>query len=82
MKRLFSFTPVTLLFRLTYFCFLLVVHTAAALTKYILLHAVCIQLGHITLDAPISVAALVRKFGAQVEQECILRHSMVIVIQM
>ncbi len=30
------------------FCILLVVCTAAALTKYILLLAVCIQLGHTT----------------------------------
>ncbi len=35
-------------FQITYFCFLLVAHTAAALIKYIVLHAVCIQLEHTT----------------------------------
>ncbi len=37
-------------FQIAYFCCVLVVHTAAALTKYMLLHAVCIQLGHTVLS--------------------------------
>ena len=34
------------MFRMAYYCFILTVHTAAAIT---LLHVVCIQLGHATL---------------------------------
>ena len=37
-------------FQIAYFLFVLLVHTAAALTKYVLLHTVCIQLGHATGD--------------------------------
>lgn len=37
-------------FQIAYFFFLLLVRTPTALTKYILLHAVCIQLGYITLS--------------------------------
>lgn len=35
-------------FQITYFFFLLLERTADALIKYVLLHAVCIQLGHTT----------------------------------
>ncbi len=35
-------------FQIAYFFFLPLVRTAAALTKYVLLHTVCIQLGHTT----------------------------------
>ena len=37
-------------FKITYFFFIHTVHTAATLTKYALLHTVCIQFGHTTVD--------------------------------
>lgn len=36
-------------FQITYLSFVLLVRTAAALIKYVLLHAVSVQLGHATL---------------------------------
>lgn len=38
------------LFQIGYVFFLRSVHNAAAITKYVLLHVVCIQFGHNTLS--------------------------------
>lgn len=50
-QRLFPDDPQTsAAFQITYFFFYLSLHTAAALTKSIVLHAACVQLGHATLS--------------------------------
>ena len=70
--------------RITYFFFLLLVHTAAALYKYILFQAVYIQLGHTNLTwqgamnfdpSPISLAALVCNLESKIKSTHTCCHS-------